>query len=227
MKVKTITTPSDVIFFTNVEPLNFNVCTFRNIREVELSLFRKQIGFDLYESMLNSLADYSAVNAYAAGNSYQPSDVVAYEGYFYEALETTTANPKNRDAWKVAPRFEGDCAEAYDDFFCDYLGPYIAHQVLARRLPYIRNKILDKGVLEYQGGNFETTDGKQYDTLKSAVNRDASVIWENLVWYMSQEEQVEKKDTCFAGWLLFKDEKCERGDSKESKIKRAGLYDFG
>lgn len=227
MKTMTLTTPSDVVFFTNVEPLNFNVCTFRNIREVELSLFRKQIGFDLYEAMLDASADYGAASGYVAGNTYNEGDVVSYEGYFYEALKTTTANPKNREAWEVAPRFEGDCAEAYDDFFCDYLGPYIAHQVLARRLPYIRNKILDKGVLEYQGGNFETTDGKQYDTLKSAVNRDAAVIWENLVWYMAQDAQVEKKDTCFAGWLLFKDDQCKAAGGKKSGIKRAGLYDFG
>lgn len=223
---QTLMTPLDVIEYSGVKKLGFGFCTFRQLFQIEYEQARNCIGFDLYQSMLDALADYSEVVEYQAG-SYTQDSVVGFKGLVYKAKVNTSNMPTVATDWELAPKFEGDCAEIYDYLFCNFLAPYLAHKVLSRRLPYLRNVISDTGVLEYAGDAYDTTNEEQFKSLQHAINRDAAQSWANLQHYMLQDTQKALSETCLKGWLDYETNSCENEAGCTPKSNRTGIYRFG
>jgi len=230
MATATICKPSDVIQFAPVK-LDFNPCTFRELYNIEIEQARKCFG-GLYDDMLAALADYSAAPAYVAGTSYNAGNIVSFtansQRLYYEALVNTSAIPTLATDWKEAPRFTGGCAESFDDLFCMYYGPYMAHTVLAMRMPYIYTRISDAGIVRYQDNNNTEADDKAYSRLQNAVFRDRDSIFKNFEAYMALDAQ--KENLCFENYKGYVATSCGCGGTcnkcRAGKLK-VGLYDFG
>lgn len=224
---KTLLVPKDVVQFTGVN-VNITTCTFRELYNIEFYEARKCIGYDFWLAMVAALADYSADAEYVAGNSYLTGDIVKYQGVYKIALQDTIAVPTLSTDWEDAPRFAGACATAYDGLFCDFLGPYLAHKVLADRLPYIWTQIRDTGVLTFNGQQFETADSSGLTRLQTAVHKDAAVALGNLKYYMALD--ASEANTCFAEWPEYDDDSCGCNSSTCNTCnpkRRVGGYSFG
>lgn len=224
----TLLTPKDVIQFTGVN-INVTPCTFRELYNIEMYEARKCIGYDFWLVMVAALADYSDKPEYTSGTTYSEGDVVKYQGVYKIALQDTDKVPTVSTDWENAPRFSGDCAESYDGLFCDFLAPYLAHKVLAKRLPYIWTQIRDTGVVTFNGQTFETADSNELTRLQNAIYSDASMILGNLKYYMGLDAQEE--NTCFAEWPGYEDNTgcgCNRRSCARCNPKQTvGGYSFG
>lgn len=231
MTRKTLLTPKEVIQFTGVN-VNVTPCTFRELYNIELYEARKCIGYNFWLAMVAALADYSAEPEYVSGTTYAEDDIVKYQGVYKIALQSTSAVPTVSTDWENAPRFTGSCAESYDTLFCDFLAPYLAHKVLAARLPYIWTQIRDTGVVTFNGGQFEAVESGDLTRLQNAIYRDAAVVLGNLKHYMSLDAQEE--NTCFSLWPAYGNDENEDGCSCGASTcktcnpkRRVGGYSFG
>lgn len=215
----TLLAPSEIKDYTGVD-LRINPCSFRDIYNIEYAEARQRLGLEFYSDLINALIDYSATLDYNAGTTYVINDVVKYQGSYYAAREEVTGiAPTVAAKWSAAPKFGGDCAEAYNDLWCNYLAPYLSNLVLAQRLPYIWHQIKDIGVVE----NESNIDGNKYDRLQAAINRDRERAWNNLSYYLALEENA--SNTCFENFKT----NCIDGQAtpiSTSKY-RPGQYRFG
>ena len=215
----TLLSPSEIKNYTGVD-LRINPCNFRDIYNIEYAEARQRLGLEFYEDLTNALADYSAEPEYVAATTYAIDDVVKYQGIYYKALvENTGITPTVAGRWEVADKFTGACAAVYNELWCNYLAPYLSNLVLAQRLPYIWTQIKDIGVTETD----DNTDGKKYDRLQAAINRDKERAWNNLSYYLALEENAD--NTCFANFKT----NCENGQSLPISTSgyRPGQYRFG
>jgi len=205
--------------------LNSNPCSFRDLFQIEFREARNCLGVDFWNDIKAALADHSAEPAYESGTTYNAGDIVKFEGIYYEATTTTTAIPTVASDWEEAPKFTGACAEKYDDFYCDFLGPYLAFTVLSVRLPYLRNVATDIGVIQYEGNRYEPAEMKEYRSLQHAIDRDREIAWKNMVYEL---EENQKEETCFANYKGFlEDEECKEDDECSPTRNRSGVYRFG
>lgn len=217
----TLLSPSEIKDYTGVD-LRINPCSFRDIYNIEYAEGRQRLGIDFYDQLVAAKIDYSATADYVPATTYAIDAVVKYQGGYYVALEEVTGiAPTVAGKWEAAPKFGGDCAGVYNELWCNYLAPYLSNLVLAQRLPYIWTKIQDVGVTEGE----DNTDGKKYDRLQAAINRDKERAWNNLSYYLALEENATSE--CFENFRKF----CSDGEKKTSGTStsnyRPGQYRFG
>lgn len=223
-------TPNEVIKYSGVK-LPFNPCSFQELHAIEYHQARTCLGFDLWEAMVAAVADYSATADWVSGTTYNQADLVKFQGYVYIATAvTTTEMPTVKADWSLAPKFDSGnaCATKYDDFFCNFLAPYLAKKILHQRLPYVKTRIMDMGILEYADNRYETAEEDSVTRLQNAIGRDAAMAWGNLQHYMDQDAQ--KDDTCLAGYLEYQtsDDECStQPGGCRPKRSRVGIYRFG
>lgn len=228
MQSQTLMTPSEVAKFSGVK-LPFNPCSFDQLHQIEYYQARTCLGFDLWEDMVAALADYSATQEWDKDSTYNTDDLVKFRGLVYVCLAAdVTSMPTVATDWSLAPKFAaGECQETYDKFFCLFLAPYLAKRILHERLPFIKTRIQDIGVVEYGDARYDTAEEDSVARLQHAINRDAAIAWGNLQHYMEQTEQ--KDNSCLSGYIAYqKDDDC--GTSKKgcnpNRI-RTGIYRFG
>ena len=150
MVSQTLMSPTEVIKYSGVK-LPFNPCSFSELYQIEYHQARTCLGIELWEAMIAALADYSSVTEWIQGTTYNQDDLVSFRGLVYIATAVTTDNmPTVAADWDLAPKFAaGDCQDSYNTLYCSFLAPYLAKTVLHQRLPYIKTRIHDIGVLEY------------------------------------------------------------------------------
>lgn len=199
MGAQTILRPLDVVQFTPVK-FDFNACSFRELARLEQIEAINCLGVEFYEQMLGAIADYSDATEYEASRTYETGNAVYWRGGYRIAKEQTTANPDDVTKWQDAPRFTpgGACSTEYETFFCEYLGPWLAHVVLSKRLPYIVTQIRDTGI-EYGGRKINQQDDKRYTSLEAAIFRDREEAYQLMEFYLKREENRIKP--CFANWV--------------------------
>lgn len=220
--MKGLMTPSDVIKYSGVK-LDTNPCSFRELYGIEYKEARTCIGLDLWNAMIDAKVDYSDVQPYASGTSYSIGDVVSYNGIYRKATEVTESLPSS-SSWDDAPIFEGDCAEKYNELFCTFLAPYFAHHVLSIRLPYIWTQIKDIGVFSVDQSGQKSVDSKAYDRVMAAILRDKEIAFNNLDFYLNDDES-----DCFDDYA-GKETTCscdDKGCSKCNNYSKVGRYRFG
>ena len=223
-------TTHEVARYTAVS-LPFNLCSMRELYNIEYRQGRKTIGYDLWQAMITAQADYSAAQEYDPDTTYSADDVAKYKGVYYAATEETTGTPpSNTASWIEAPKFDpaNPCANEYEELWCTFLAPYLANLTLAQRLPYVHTQIKDIGVLNYGGDSYDTADETSYDRLIKALYRDAELIKANMSHYANLTDTE-----CFAGFVgLDKKDDCDAGKTGEGNRTGAarrvpGGYDFG
>lgn len=205
--------------------MNTNPCSFRDLFLIEYREARNCLGFDFLDDLKAAMADYSAAPAYVAGTTYNLDDVVSFEGIFYKVtVATTTALPTVKTDWTVAPKFDpaGACGAKYEEFYCNFLAPYLAYTVLSNRLPYMRNAVTDLGVIQYQGNRYDASNKDEYSSLQYAVDRDREIAWFNMEYELTENL---KEDSCFENFKGFDDE-CKTGVCRPTR-NRSGVYRFG
>lgn len=205
---KGLLTKADIVKYTPVA-LPFNPCTLREAYLIEYTEAHKCIGEDLWLAMLEALADYSTAQQYSSGTTYQVDDVVAYKGVYKVAIVETNQLPDFADHWGNAPKFTGDDANDFDELYCFFLGPYLAHVILSERLPYIITQLSDQG-LTYGGRKYNAQDKARIESLERAIYRDREKNYQALRHYLSQPANVAKE--AFAGWIKnkqFEDLACD------------------
>lgn len=218
---KTLMTPAEVVQFSGLK-LTAAPCDLRELYQIEYSEARNRIGITLYDAMIEALADYSAAPEWTEG-TYNTGDVVKYKGRYYEVIAdpTTTNVPTVATAWKVADKFTGDCAEVYEDLFCNYMAPFLANAVVQSRLPYIYSQIHNVGVINVSAGEYESVNRDQYKDLLTAVIRDKEVAYANMAYFLSLDENAESE--C----LKTSTNDCSDEKTGREQQARGGEYRFG
>lgn len=221
-------TAADVVQFSSLK-LDFSLCTLREMYRIEYSEATACIGYDFWQSMVTALADHSTATIYEAGTTYPVNTVVKFQGKYRQATKETSALPSVATDWTDAPRFTGDCADAYDDFFCTFYAPYMAHVVISRKASYIVTQLSDRGV-EYGGKSYSATDEKLIQSLYRAIHRDKAEAWANLLHFMSLD--TTKDNECFNDWPGYNEDECSCGCGAtkgkcRNQTRRAGEYLFG
>lgn len=215
-------TTSEVVRFSGVK-LTTSPCTFQDLYTIEYHEGRTVLGEDLWDQMKSAVADYSSKPNWSAG-TFNQGDVVLYKGTYYEAQQTTDSQPPKSPDWEEAPKFTGECAATFDKIFCEFWAPYMAKRILSIRMPYIRTQVDGLGVLEYNGGSYETSKDVDYSALKSGISRDAAMALGNLKHYLKKQEQ--KENTCLSNYLEYQNENCNER-RKRKRTEQTGIYRFG
>lgn len=222
-------TPSEVIRYGNLK-LDFSPCTFRELYSIEYGEATACIGFDFWSAMVAAKADYSSAVSYESGTTYPADSIVEFRGEYKRAKVETTQVPSLASDWETAPKFAGDCAVSYDDFFCTFYAPYVAAVVVLKKLPYIITQIADTGIV-YGGKSYNTTDGELINSLYRAVGRDKSEAWANLLHNMSLA--IVQENPCFSLWPGYQETTtcgCGCGSVAgecRNKYFQIGGYEFG
>lgn len=226
-------TANEVARYTAVD-LPFNLCTMRELYNIEYRQARTKIGFDFWQRMVAAKADYSSAEEYSHTEAYEAGDVVKYKGVYYEATEASTGVlPSNSHSWEEAPKFDpaAACAALFEEIWCTFLAPYLASIVLAQRLPFVHTRIKDVGVLNYEGESYDTANEESYSRLIKAVYRDAEMIEGNMRHFINQPERAGLE--CVKDYIgLEVKENCEHeqgsGETRTGAARRVpGGYDFG
>jgi len=215
-----------VVRHSGVKKLTIEQCSFHDIHSIEYKQARQCIGFDLWTSMLAAMADYSGAVTWATGTSYPSDTVVNYKGLFYLAIEDTPQNaaPPNPAYWELAPVFdaENSCAEKYEEFFCDFLCPYLANTILLRRLPYMDE-------VEYMDRKVKKSDPDSFRILVGSVSTSRAEAWGNILYYMGlgANKDLQVEGGCFHGWIGVQDDDCQYKSIKSPKHLKYGVHRFG
>lgn len=226
MSNKTILQSTDIAKFTAIN-VNMNTCTFADIFAVEYNVFVKFLGYDFRADLVNALVDYSATPEYSPTTAYVLNDVVKYQGKYYTSLEANTGvDPNTAGKWSLAPRFDTSttCGAKYEDFFCDFLGPYLANCLLDAKVAFIWSQIHDVGTIQYNGASYSSTDDNAYTRLKRAISNDIRVRLDNLKYHLNAEH---KEDACFSNFLDFTEaDNCDTMEKPGSKNRTYGGWNF-
>lgn len=198
---QTLITPSEVVKYSGLG-VSFPICDFKMIAMNEKFEMRQCLGKQFYRDMLADLADYSDVEEWSPLTSYIVGNLVVFDGTVYEAIDTSEGiEPLNADFWTLADKFESDC---YNEFFCEYLGFYLAYIMLRIRLPFIWTKIEGRGIIQFNDQSFSTVSSKDFDRLDAAVLRQIQIANDNMIDYLKEN----KDNECFANYQGFVCDEC-------------------
>jgi hypothetical protein len=202
----TILQNNDIFKFVGLDN-TFSVCSEDIRKRIEISEFSTRLGSSFYTHLLDHLADYSVYTAYTSSTTYAIDDVVQYEGDLYVAKEEVTGiAPSNVSKWKVAPLFkqeEGFCD--YNDFYCSYLGPFLAHAVLIDRLPLLKAQITNDGIIEVNNDGFKSVSSASYEKLDVKLTADVQLTYKLLVDYMKENNG----DGCYDLFMNIETTTCD------------------
>lgn len=240
MAMKILSTSNDVIRFSGFTE-KVNLCNFQQLHQIEYKEARRCLGRDFWRSMVNAQYDDEGTVKYVAGQTYEVGDRVVWtNNVIRQAKVQTTDTPDLATAWINGPKFQGDCAEFYEEFYETFLGPYFGHTVAANRLPYIWVTVSNMGVVKYNGNDFETVSDKAYDRLLGAIHRDRNNAKSNMDDYLREtyddglindEDQV-IENNCLKGWVGLESSLtcgCNKKSCKSCGNGRqvSGRYNFG
>ena len=227
--LKSIITPGEVATYSGVN-LPFNPCNFRTAFNIELHEFRKCLGEDFRDELVEDLEDYSSVEEWDKEATYNAGDKVKFKGIYYIVKTGVTGIsnvlPTVSTKWDPAPKFGEDHVE---ELFCNFLAPYLALSILARQLPFIISQITDKGVIQFEGRDYEPSDKEAIERLEKAIYSTRTIILQNLDGYITKDEN--KVKTIFKSYIknLEISNSCNNcGKCKKCKTgRRVGVYRFG
>lgn len=185
MNKETLLTPEDVRELSGFDP-NVEICQVSEIYNIEYRNARGCLGYDLWVRMIEAKADYSSAEEYEADTTYNANDVVIFRGVYRMANKTTNNVPTLADDWDLAPKFDGDGKELFEEIYSQFVGPYLALTILAFRLPFVWTRIESTGVVMYNGAEMKSADSDGYDRLLGAIHRDRNDVLANLNFYVDR-----------------------------------------
>lgn len=226
-------TPHEVAQYTAIA-LPFNVCSFRQLLNIEYRQALELLGLELYDRMLAAKADYSTVEEWDRGGIYAEEELALWNGLYWVSLVSDNeTEPGTSPQWEVAPKFDQgtECGAVYETVWCRHLAPYLASLILSQRLPFIGTKIMDVGVVKYNGADYATVTREEIVSLGTAIWRDVELTKDNLLrWIMAQDNipcfgVFDIETGCFGNWE--KREQQRQQNTLGAARRTPGGYDFG
>lgn len=191
MATTTIMTPYEVLKKSKFEDMAG--CDLNDILQVEQSRFRKYLGSDFREVLLNDLVDYSAATVYLNGTTYNQNDNVVYMGLIYTVTATTTTNePTVESDWSLARKFTTDC---YENLYCLYLSRYLSMCITKNSIPPVATPLTRNGVIVRKGLHFDGASHQDVTRLSNWSDAEIQDCYDNMVEWIGK--QVDDAD-CFA-----------------------------
>lgn len=169
-------------------------CSINDIRQVELKAARDCLGKDFYRAMVADLRDWSEKDEYDGITTYSAGEVVLYQGVYYEALVTTTAEPSLATDWKEADKFATEC---YNTLFCTVLGRYLALLVAQNSVMPISSPVTAQGIVKLEGEGFKAADKTEVARLQHWYASQVATAFENLDDYLTENST----NACFSSYL--------------------------
>lgn len=223
MANRTLMTHQLVVQYSAAKKLSADQCSMHDLYSIEYAQARKVFGFDLWTSMLAAKADYSGEATWMEGATVPQGQIRNFKGIAYKSLASTTNQPPYAGEWEVAPIFDeaNECSETYEELFCNFLAPYLAHTILFKRLPFMDQ-------VEFKDKRIERADDQAFRRAQIMIGNQRATAWSNLKYYMRLDAQKAKFTGCLSGWRGADDDDCKTNDVlMKSRHMRTGLYGFG
>lgn len=194
--MKTILQLADLPKFLPIDG-NINICDIHQLKRIELKEFKDCLGTAFYNHLLTCLADYTKAKKWVEDEAVVVGDVRVYKDCPYIAIaDSDGVIPSNIECWKKAGVFKEKCSGVgctdcnYNEFYCDYLGVFLALSLMKQRLPYIRNKITSDGVVKIKTDDYEAVSSASYESLRIQINSDISLTYNLMVDYMKMNNST-------------------------------------
>jgi hypothetical protein len=206
--MKNLIQARDILKYANIA-LPAAACNFRSLGHIEEYEFRHTLGLTFREVLLDQMEDYTAKPYFQVGTTYALDDVVKYQNgevvEYYKANESTNTVPSDVTKWKVAPIFKaGDCQDKYTKVFCDYVAPWLSLSVAIKKVPFVHTMISDRGLIQYQGGEYATAEPEQRNFVIKALESERLIVFSNMLAYLI----ANKADACFSSIKFIEEGGC-------------------
>jgi hypothetical protein len=224
--VATIMTREDLIAFGRVGA-DFPTCEIADIYNIEFSVFRGcGLGVKFYNILLNDLTDFTVVTAYAPGSEYAENDMVSYKGRYYKAKDAVPEDtfPSDISFWKLATKFKTPC---YEDFFCRFLGPFLALQIVRNQIPFAVAKFGAEGLITFNGNNYKTAKEEERQTLYVAIDKMLGTVFSNMEYFIKNDDGSCFTDTAFVSSTCGTCQKTDCNGKCTEKYDKRNYYRAG
>lgn len=204
MSSKTLLSKTDAKRFSELGEA-FPSCDLTDIFQVELTEFRKCLGIEFYEKLKSSLADYSDTPQWVTGSNIE-GNTVKNRGTIWTAKTTTASEPiAENEYWGLAPKFDisTDCGAAYNDFYCLFLGRYLALSVVLQTGGRSAVNLNASGITVKHGDGYAPADSKQRQFFFESIRSQIANTLENMRFWVNNHASK----SCFSDSLLI-----ENGD---------------
>ena len=196
--------PSEVNHYVDIDR-DFPVCKLKFILAIERHAFLANLGKEFYTVLRDAKVDYSTVQEYKNDTAYAVGAKVVYKGIVYINIEASTGvPPSNYVNWELAPKFEGDC---YNEFWCEYLAPYLSWLVVRDKLPVLLVQLKSEGLVKIFGNNFNAAGAKDYYIYQKHVVRKLDEAFDLLDDYC-KTEHMKSNNNCFATYKGNEETSC-------------------
>ena len=208
--MQSLITNSEIKQFMGLDH-DLEICSDAQRFRYEHKEFKDCLGSTFYSTLKTALATYDDYSTYLDATTYAINDVVEYNGTLYIAkVETVGVPPSNITNWKSAPKFDAAATCDYEEFYCHYLGPYLAHCIVRARLPYLRSILTNEGLVQVDKEGLQKASKDAYATLADRISTDIDLLYGMLVTYIKDNNST----GCFDTSLIITND-C--GDDCENK----------
>jgi len=179
-----ILTPQETIDFSDIRD-TYAPTEMKMVGDVEFSIFSNVLGLDFYNTLKIKLLDKSNVLDFDFSTTYNFGNLVLWKGKYYKALENNLSGIEpNCNSWGDAPKFDNSaCGTEFEAFWKNYLGRYLALNVMLRLAPRE----------DLQLGLGKVAFSTQQDRIKDLIN----LSFERLKNYVEQSQL-----DCYSSCLL-------------------------
>lgn len=192
----------------------FPKCDLKDIKTVEEYLFNCKLGRKFYKELKDSLCEYEC-KEYEDGLNVA-GNVVVYNGVFRIALVNTNTLPSNHLDWENAPKFCGDKADCFNEFWCDYLQCYLAWYIMAFKVLGMGSVFSSFGshVKNFDPSSQTPATQDEHKTKVRFYNSNVKMAWVNLQAFIG-----DCPDNCFENFGVFKEACCNtKGINRGQKM---------
>lgn len=174
-----------------------------DLYQVEMTERRVTLGKEMYDALVEDLADYSGTSDWDAQATYAQDALVVFEGIVYISLvDNNQTEPGTRDKWDFAKKFNTDINNT---LWCYHLGRYLSLHVIDLTLPKTSTQMRGAGLIQINGENFEPADKQEVNNLHTSVKAQIFQTWENM------DDWLKDNQDSFAGYKGFTaTETCEK-----------------
>jgi len=206
--MKNLIQARDILKYANIA-LPSAACNFRSLGHIEEYEFRHTLGLDFRDVLLGQMEEYTDKPYFQVGTTYAEGDVVKYQSgevvEYYIAKESTSNVPSDVNKWAIAPIFKaGDCQEKYTKVFCDYVAPWLSLSVAIKKVPTLHTMVSDRGLIQYQGGEYTTAEPEQRNFVIKALESERLIVFANMLAYLIRN----KAEACFSTIKFVESDGC-------------------
>lgn len=194
-KISKLTNALEIVRFLGID--DGMACHFQNISGLIESEFLSCIGTPILDRLCQALIPYTDQKKWNNTETFPVGCPVEHCGELYIVCkEAKCIEPPNIDYYKPAAKFK-DTATCngcnWNEFWCYYLGPHIAHCIGLNRLPRIATQLTDAGLIQPKSENAHAASDRKYNSYKASWQDEMSRYRQLMKNY------AKKHPGCFSG----------------------------